>query len=552
MTETETETETMTETDTHRRQAVSPESRDEMVKLFHQGYGTRRIAERVGWSRKIVRAVLGTAGCRRQQPPSRQSKLEPFREEVTRRVQQGLRVTRILRELRELGYQGGRTILAGHVQQLRPQLALAPRTKIKRRFETPPGKELQIDWSPFTVDIGGRPTKVHALACLLCYSRKLYLGFFRNERQPTLLEGLALCFEYLDGCALRLVLDNMATAVVGRLAGGKVLWHPRFLDFVRHYAVEPRACAVRDPDRKGKDEKIFQLIENDLLKGAAFASWDDLHERTTQWLDHTPGVANLRVHGTTRRVPNEAYREEHEFLIRLPRERFPVWEDAIRLVDQDATLSICGTKYSVPAALATRSVAVRLYAAHFEVLDPHGRIALSRRYVADADKGKLILDPTHYALLPRRPRGGGGSGERLDAAFLRRFPTLALLADGLKRRFKTLAPVHFRALLRLCDRFGEPAFVAAATRAQDYHRFDAPAITRILEHDHPLPLEAEPVPPLGGVGPAVLGEVEPASLDGYGRLDGAAPHGPADATPDPDAPQPQADPPPDPEDPHGP
>jgi transposase len=545
-----TETETETQTQTRSREEVTPATRDQMIELFHQGYGTRRIADRVGWSRKIVRAVLAEAGCQRSPTPTRLSKLEPFREEVTRRVQQGLRVTRILRELRELGYQGGRTILGAYVQTLRAQLALAPRKKIKRRFETRPGEELQIDWSPFTVAIGGRPTKVHALACLLCYSRKLYLGFFRDERQPTLLEGLALCFEYLDGAALRLVLDNMATAVVGRLAGGKVLWHSRFLEFVRHYGVEPRACAVRDPDRKGKDEKIFQLVLNDHLQGAAFASWDDLQQRTRQWLDHTPGVGNLRVHGTTRRVPNEAYREEHPFLIRLPQERFPVWEDAIRLVDQDATLSIRGTRYSVPAALATRSVAVRLYAAHFEVLDPRGHLALSRCYVDDADKGKLILDPTHYALLPRRPRGGEGGGERLDAAFRRRFPALAPLADGLQRRFKTLAPVHFRALLRLCERFGETAFMAAATRAQDYHRFDAPAIERILERDHPLSAEADPVPPLGGVGPAVLGEVEPASLDGYGHLDDDAPQSQTAPAITPDLPQAENTT-PDPEDPHG-
>jgi hypothetical protein len=175
-----------------------------------------------------------------------------------------------------------------------------------------------------------------------------------------------------------------------------------------------------------------------------------------------------------------------------------------------------GTRYTVPSALANRSVAVRTYAEHFEVLDPMGRIAFSRRYVADEDKGRLQIDKTHYAALPRRRRVPGG--ERLDEALLLRFPTLAVLVQGLRLRFKSLAPIHYRALIRLVDCYGEPAFLEAAERAQQYRRFDSLAIRRILEQDHPLPEHDRPAP-LTGLGPLVLGEVEPGSLETYGGLD---------------------------------
>ncbi|MBI4570771.1 MAG: IS21 family transposase [Chloroflexi bacterium] len=510
------------------RPAMSQTTRDEIVHLHQQHYGTRRIATRVGRSRKQVRTVLQQQGCSHGQPPSPASKLDPFREAIEDKARLGLTTTRLLREIRGLGYQGGRTILADHARTLRAQFALAPaHNKVKRRFETRPGEEIQIDWSPYTVPIAGRPTTVNALGCLLCYSRKLALYFFRDERQPTLLEGLAMCFEYLDGVTIRVVLDNMATAVLGRLSSHEVLWHPRFLEFAAHYGFKPFACRVRDPDRKGKKEKSFRLVWDDFLKGADFDSWDDLDRRRRVWLDETPAAANQRIHGTTRQVPNEAYRGERDLLIRLPRDRFPVYDQDVRVVDQDATLSIRGTRYSVPATLGNHAVAVRLYASHFEVLDRHSHIAFSRRYVADADKGKLIIDPTHYANLPRRPRGSGGGGgsERLDEAFLARFPTLAPLLDGLKRRMKTLWPIHLRALLRLVDRYGEEAFRTAATRAQEYRRCDAQAVARILAQQNPLePLD--PIPPLGGVGPAVLGEVAPPSLDGYGQLDHVPPASP--------------------------
>ena len=98
-------------------------------------------------------------------------------------------------------------------------------------------------------------------------------------------------------------------------------------------------------------------------------------------------------------------------------------------------------------------------------------VAFSRRYVSEQDKGRLVIDNTHYANLPRRPRAGSGGDERIDQAFVRRFAELQPLVDGLKRRMKSLAPIHIRTLLRLCDRFGEEAFLVAAHRAQDFRRF---------------------------------------------------------------------------------
>jgi transposase len=495
------------------------ETRDEMVALHNMGYGTRRIARRVGWSRKIVRRILLDQGCLEPKAQQTSSKLDPFRQTIEDKVRKGLTITRIRREIKQLGYQGGRTILADYVRQLRTRIAPQTAKRVKRRFETRPGLEMQIDWSPYRLRIGGAVVLAHALGCLLCASRKLFLHFFRDERQSSLLEGLAMAFEYFGGCTLRLVLDNMATAVLGRYAAnGKPVWHPRFLDFVRHYGFEPFACAVRDADRKGKKEKSFRLVWDDFLNGSEFESWQDLNRRARIWLDHTPEAANLRVHATTRRVPNEAWLSEQDFLIRLPEKRFPVYEDTIRLVDDDSTIWVHGTCYTVPSSLGKGPVPVHLFAEHFEVFDRHGRLAFSRRYVPDADKGKLVIDKTHYATGPRRPRG---SDERLDQAFLKRYPSLAQLVSGLQLKMKSLAPVHIRALLRLADLYGEQAFIAAANRAQHYRRFDARAVERILERDHG-PVDDAPLTPLGGFGPALVGDVDQGSLDDYGHLDAQA------------------------------
>jgi len=198
----------------------------------------------------------------------------------------------------------------------------------------------------------------------------------------------------------------------------------------------------------------------------------------------------------------------------------------MRQVGPDATVSIAGTLYTVPHHLAGRSVAVRLYAEHFEVLDRRGRVASSRRYVSDADKGKLQIDPSHYLGLPKAPRGGGGASgapAALDEALLERFPSLAPLVEGITVRMKALAHIHLRALWRLAQTHGDAHFLTAATRAQEFRRYNALAVGRILERIDPLP--DEPPLPVDAAtrARAALGEVDDAgSLDQYGHLDSEA------------------------------
>jgi hypothetical protein len=223
-------------------------------------------------------------------------------------------------------------------------------------------------------------------------------------------------------------------------------------------------------------------------------------------------------------VPNEAGRIEREALIRLPQDRFAVYDLEARLVDDDSTLSVAGTRYTVPDELAGRAVSVRLYAFHFEVLDRVGRVVMSRRYVEPRDKGKLIIDPTHYAPTLSSARGGGAAGERLHERLLQRFPALEPFVTGIARRMKALAPIHFATLLRLVHRYGETPFLAAVERAQHYRRFDAGAVRRILERSHPLPDGDLEIALLGAAAAAaLLGEVEPAALDADGHLDAEPP-----------------------------
>jgi len=457
-------------------------------------------------------------GCSSKISAPKQLKLANYQDAISQRVTDDLTATRILREIKILGYSGGKTILGEMVSSLRSQAPLKKRKQVKRRFETPAGLELQVDWSPGTVLIASKPVRIHVLGMVLCSSRKVVYSIHRNEQVATLLEGLATGFEYFGGCAVRCVFDNMTTVVLGRIdRDRKPIWNSRFIEFARYYGFEPFLCAVREPNRKGIIEKSFRLVFDDFLKGTAFDSWDDMQQRLGLWLDKTPGVGNLRTHGTTGIVPNEAYLSEKDLLIALPDRRFAVYKEESRTVDQDSTLSVNGIRYTVPSVLGCRQAVVRLFSEYFEVFDQRGKLHLSRKYLdTTVNPNKLVIDSTHYAGLPRRP--GQGEGIRLDDAFIKRFPSLQIFVDGLKTKLKTIAPIHLNALLRLADIYGQDAFLDAATRAQEFRRFSHYAVATILKKKYPLVPE-DSTAACAGIGSILVGEVEESDMDDFAELD---------------------------------
>jgi transposase len=505
------------------RTALSDELKEEIVRLNEMKISIRKIGEATNLGRKIVRRVLAEKGLLENPPPRPRlpegaGKLDPFRERIREKMDKNLTVSRILREIRQAGYKGGRTILADYIRKNR--IAPPPKKRVWRRFETAPGEETQFDWSPYRVSLGGKDRAVYAFGATLCYCRKIHVRFYMSDNETSLLEAHTHAFADFEGVTKRGVYDRMATVVLGTIGKDrKPLWHPRFREFAAYYGYEPYLCKPRDPDRKGKDERIFWYLERDFLRGSEFESLEDLNLKVRLWLDH---VANCRVHDTTRKIPDEAWQEERPFLIALPDSPYPACNEELRKVGPDAVISVKGTHYTVPAKLAHLTVTVRLFAEHFEVLDPQRQLAFSRKYADDKDKGKLIIDTNHYESVKPRTAIPGGSVAKLEEAFCTRFPTLEDLVLGIKKKMKGLAHIHLRTLWRLADRYGEDTFLKVAERVQSFHRFDAVAVRRILERDFPIPDEHIPInTPLTAAARvlASLSEVDSGSLDDYAHLD---------------------------------
>ena len=466
---------------------MNPEELQEIQDLFQKGMGIRAIARRLSRDVKTVRRALG----RPKKEKISASKLEPFKPLVEELAKKDLFAPRILREIRERGYTGGRTILKDFLRELRGPLKRSK--KVFVRFETKPAKEGQADWSPYRLTIGGQETVAHCFSLILCHSRRIWIGFFRNERVPTLLHAHVEALTYHGGSPERLVYDNMTQVTLGRV-GKEPLWHPTFLEFAKFYGFKPFAHRVGHKERSGKVERPFFWIETDFLKGQTFASWEDLNQKARVWMET---VANVRKHSTTGRLVHEAYAQEKPFLIALPSTPFPTDRREVRKVQKDGYIPVDGSLYPVPAHLVGQHVAVRIYPTYVEILDAAGTVAATHR-VPDRP---TRLAPDWGPLFRAQP---SVSLSTLETHFLARFPKAGDFLVGLKRRMNALTPIHLRQIERLVSIFGDSQVERALEHAQEYRNFSALAVARILERAYPNVVPEPPIEPLLA-GPEILG-----------------------------------------------
>jgi hypothetical protein len=94
-------------------------------------------------------------------------RLEPFERYLRQRVAAypGLTASRLLREIKELGYAGGYTAVTDLLREVRP----SPVPPFEVRFETPPGEQAQVDFAHFEVIFADEPGAVRKVCCPCCH-----------------------------------------------------------------------------------------------------------------------------------------------------------------------------------------------------------------------------------------------------------------------------------------------------------------------------------------------------------------------------------------------
>ena len=187
--------------------------------------------------------------------------LRYLRERVT--AYPGLTGRRLLRELRERGYEGGYTAVTDVLRELRP----APLPNFEVRFETPPGDQAQVDFAQFQLQFTDEPAItriVWLFSFVLGFSRLIWARFVLHQDMQTVLRCHMAAFDAIGGVPNEILYDRMKTAVIGE-AGGSIVYNRALIDFARHYGFQPKACRPYRAKTKGKVERPFRYIREDFF-----------------------------------------------------------------------------------------------------------------------------------------------------------------------------------------------------------------------------------------------------------------------------------------------
>jgi transposase len=282
------------------------------------------------------------------------SACEPFRSIILAKLEQALSGQRIYQDLVvEQGYTGSYYSVRRFVSHLGQSRELP-----FRRLECGPGEEAQVDFGTGIpiIQADGRRRRTYVLRVVLSHSRKAYSEVVYRQTTEAFIGCLEHAWWYFGGSPQRLVLDNLRAAVQ------KADWfdpelNPKVEAFAAHYGVVLLPTKPYTPRHKGKVERGVDYVQENGLKGHTFASLEEENQHLLAW---EQGVADTRLHGTTRQQVGKLFREvERACLQPLPRARFPFFHESQRSVHRDGHVEVAKAYYSVPPEYVGRRVWVR-------------------------------------------------------------------------------------------------------------------------------------------------------------------------------------------------
>lgn len=440
--------------------------------LHAQGVGIRAITRELGVSRKAVRRALRGEGTPRYERPARPNlQLVPFEARIREwYFREHLIGSRILRELQAQGYSGSASALYTYLKRLR---AVLPGGKATERFETAPGHQAQFDWSPYTIELGGTPTKVIVYGMTLGYSRRKHYTASLDETQVSIFEAVEGCLRHFGGAPKELLIDN-AKAFVLDANPAHFRWNAQFLELCGHYRLKPRACQPYRAQTKGKVERPFFYLEQQFIKGRRFPSFPQFLQELAVFERED---LDLRVHSTTRERPIDRFATEVAHLTPLPEPRFVGTLALSRKVSWDCLVSYQSNRYSVPAVYAGKLVWLLVSrGTHLLVLD--ARRAVIAEHALSPTKGRTVSLDAHYASLRRGP---ARTYVVLAEQFLARFPHQAAFLEGLTRQHKLNPAAHLRGVLELALLYDAASLEQAFATAHEYQTYALAFIRGLLE-----------------------------------------------------------------------
>ena len=474
----------------------------EILLRVANGYGVRAISKSLGIHRKTITGYTGLAnelGAKLDSKDSitdelvekikarsledknkkvispREEMLLPHKEKIEEYLKQGLKGSKIMRLLSREGIRVSRQSFYRFINASCPNYMKKNITV--RLPETEPGQYAQADfgymgriWDPFTSKL----RKIHALIITLIYSRLMYVYMTFKCDIRTVIEGFEEAWAYFGGVTELVIVDNLKQAVKEPGKYNPII-NEYFLEYsqYRGFTVDP--ADVGHATGKPHVERMVPYVRDNFFTGENFLSRDDCAQRAVDWCSN---VAGARIHGTTKRIPMEVFREiEEAKLIPHSGDRYDIpWWSPCK-VHSDHHVNFKNALYSVPTRYIGKGVEVRgdsaLVKVYYKgsVIKIHKPVGEGKR---STDFNDYPAELTPYTL--RNPNYQIKEGHRRDPA----------IGSYIEQILTGPYPWHrlrsAQKILRLSDKYGAGRMAAALTKAKAYSIYDMRRIENMLKN----------------------------------------------------------------------
>ncbi len=451
--------------------------------LFSKGYNKSDIAKMLDIDRKTVRKILKELDEKGYvERKERVSILDPHKKYISIQASKGLSAQRIYQDLKsETDYSGSYDTVKRYIAKIK---ITSP--KVYMVLNSLPGEEAQVDFGyiGYLKLNNNKQKKAWIFVMELSYSRYMYAEIVLDQSVETFLNCHKNAFKYFGGVPQTVKIDNLKAAILETNFYEPVVQR-NYAAFSKYYGFLPEPCRVRTPTDKGKVEANIKYVKNNCFKERNFENIEQAKAFLNRWLSE---IANVRIHGTTKKVPQEIFKTmEQKELLDLPAEEYVITDISTATVMPNCHLSYKNNYYSAPFEYIGEEVDVIASNNLVKIFFKQKEIAL-HPMVRD-EKGVHQTDKNHY------PKNKVITTDEIKSRYKNemaqigghalKFFELFLENAGSKYNYRAIAGI-----LSLRKKYSDKIIDNACHRAYAYEALNYSTVKKICEKNlNSLPVE---------------------------------------------------------------
>ena len=381
----------------------------------YEGLSLREIAQRSGHHFNTVKKYVDKVDWNEAYKPRKErvSLLEPLKPVIDQWIREDLKrsrkhrrtATKIYNDLRQDAQLSkllavGKQTVINYVGQRKRELN--HKTYQTAMFGLHALCEAQVDFGEVLVATArGAEEKWHELVVSFPWSNAGFAQVCRFETKECLCEALMRIFEYIGGVPVRILFDNMSSAVVHIEEHGRRRLTDMFMRFTMHHRFKADFCNPDSPNEKGNVENKVGYIRRNYLLPPPFI--EDLDAFNEELLDKC--MADLkREHYAKKEQISDLFLAEQAELIALPHERFRVFTLEKVKTDKYSFIHFDGNQYSTSPEYASSELWLEIGVSELRVLSPkYEQIAAHKRRYERQIKPTIDFE-NYIGALSRKPR----------------------------------------------------------------------------------------------------------------------------------------------------